>query len=137
MKRYMLCIYFFMCVVLSHAQTISVNQIKNVMWEEIEPSDPYCKGMIYFSNTDFFQSTLYLDGIVNGKVNTNNHKYYLSPTKPRKFDKSLVGKNTKGKYLVVYVRNKELYVFEIESVTKDKLKIKYNSGEVFTYRKSK
>lgn len=133
----MLFIYLIMCVVLLHAQIFSVNQIKNIMWEEIDPTDPYCKGMIYFSGTDFFQSTLYLDGIVKGKVNTNKHKYYLSPTKPVKFNKSLVGKNTKGKYLVVYVRNKELYVFEIKSLTKDKLKIKYNSDEVFTYRKSK
>lgn len=80
---------------------------------------------------------MYFGGKVNGKINTNKSRYYLSKTKPKSFNKSLVGKNTKGKYLVICVRDKDLYVFEIKSITKNELKIKYANDVVFTYRKTK
>lgn len=137
MKRIIFYIYFIMCVASSSAQEYSLSQLKNTMWEEYSPLSSYSRGMIYFSDTNFIQSTMYFGGRVNGKINTYKSLYYLSKTKHKTFNKSLVGKNTKGKYLVVCVRNKDLYVFEIKSITKNELKIEYANNVVFTYKKIK
>jgi hypothetical protein len=62
----------------------------------------------------------------------------LSDTKTLTFDNSQVGKNTKGKYLVVWVEQyQQTYCFNIISMSDDFFKISICEGEMAVYKKKK
>lgn len=136
MKKLILILCITFCFSCTNAQ-FSVSQLKGCVWDEVAPVISYRKSYISFTDTDCITSSYYVSGIVKGNVITNKNKYYLSSLRPKVFNKSLVGKNTKGKYIVTYLKGKYLRVAEIKSITKDELKIKYNNNEVFTYKKIK
>jgi hypothetical protein len=117
MKKIILIIAVLLCSITSiNAQTFTISQLKNVTW--ISHDIDYEEMGLKFSDTEYYDIVTYYD---DNKTYCDKYPYYLSATKPTKFDSSLVGKNTKGKYVVVNLKKIGLWVFELKEVTKKKI----------------
>lgn len=78
--------------------TVTLSKLKNTSWNierngKIDTEDTYS-----FCN----EKMLWYSSIGNSKDLKFTYKYYLTSTLPTKYDSSLVGKNTKGCYIVRY-----------------------------------
>lgn len=135
MKRVFIIFAIIFCATALFAQDVTISQLKNKSWIEMYPNISYRKSQICFSDKEFIETSTYLVGNTNGKTIINRNKYYLSSYKPKYFNDSLVGKDTKGKYLIVKLQDKYLYVFEIISITENELTIKFNNDICFKYKK--
>lgn len=127
--------FMLMAAIASNAQSFAVSQLKNAKWERVYPQLIGEEEVINFTNTQYIIKLMYptLD-----KTITQTYPYYLSETKTLTFDNSQVGKNTKGKYLVVWVEQyQQTYCFNIISVSKDFFKISFCEGEMAVYKKKK
>ncbi len=127
--------FMLMTAIASNAQTFAVSQLKNAKWERVYPQLIGEDEVINFTNTQFITKLMYpaLD-----KTITQTYPYYLSETKTLTFDNSQVGKNTKGKYLVVWVEQyQQTYCFNIISMSDDFFKISICEGEMAVYKKKK
>ena len=124
-----------MTAIASNAQTFAVSQLKNAKWERVYPQLIGEDEVINFTNTQFITKLMYP---AQDKTITQTYPYYLSDTKTLTFDNSQVGKNTKGKYLVVWVEQyQQTYCFNIISMSEDFFKISICEGEMAVYKKKK
>jgi len=135
MKRFFCAIAMAISVIYVFSQTFTTSQLKNIHWGLYSPTRSGVQKEIRFTDTQYIINKVYPEFDSNI---TQTYPYYLSETKPYVFDFSQVGKNTSGKYLVVYVEQYQLmYVFDIISVSHDFLKISYCEGEMTTYKRKK
>lgn len=136
MKRIIFSILSILVVALTcNSQTFTVSQLKNINWERFSPQVTGEGETIKFTNTQYI---IYLTYPRLNKSITQTYPYYLSDTKTLTFDNSQVGKNTRGKYLVVWVEQyQQTYCFDIISVSSDFLKLSFCEGEMTTYKKKK
>lgn len=133
MKRFISTIAIAISVMSVLSQTITVSQLKNVNWNRISPVIKNINDMVKFTTTEFIMNEQFTR---LGKTITQSYPYYLSETKTLTFDNAQVGKETKGRYLVVYVEQyRQTYCFDIISVSDDTLKISYCEGETTVYKK--
>lgn len=133
MKRFISTIAIAISVMSVLSQTITVSQLKNVNWNRISPVIKNINDMVKFTTTEFIMNEQFTR---LGKTITQSYPYYLSETKTLTFDNTQVGKETKGRYLVVYVEQyRQTYCFDIISVSDDTLKISYCEGETTVYKK--
>ena len=115
------------------SQTFTTSQLRNVNWEEIYPEFKNVKIEIKFTSNQYIINERFTR---LGKSITQTYPYYLSETKTLTFDNSQVGKNTRGKYLVVWVEQyQQTYCFDIISVSSDFLKLSFCEGEMTTYKR--
>ena len=127
--------FMLMTAIASNAQTFTVSQLKNINWERVYPQLIGEDETIKFTNTQYI---IYLTYPRLNKSITQTYPYYLSETKTLTFDNSQVGKNTKGKYLVVWVEQyQQTYCFNIISVSSDFLKLSFCEGEMTTYKRKR
>ena len=124
-KKILLFFLFMISVINSYSQTFDLSILTSGKWNETSPVDPDCITTFHFDN-----SYCYMDIYIteSKKINSWTCKYYLSDTKPSTFDKSKVGKNKNGKYLVMLseVKWKEKIIesmscYKITNVAQDKL----------------
>jgi len=136
MKRIIFSILSILVVALTcNSQTFTVSQLKNINWERFSPQVTGEGETIKFTNTQYI---IYLTYPRLNKSITQTYPYYLSDTKTLTFDNSQVGKNTRGKYLVVWVEQyQQTYCFDIISVSSDFLKLSFCEGEMTTYKRKK
>jgi len=136
MKRIIFSILSILVVALTcNSQTFTVSQLKNINWERVYPQLIGEDETIKFTNTQYI---IYLTYPRLNKSITQTYPYYLSDTKTLTFDNSQVGKNTKGKYLVVWVEQyQQTYCFDIISVSSDFLKLSFCEGEMTTYKRKR
>jgi len=136
MKRIIFSILSILVVALTcNSQTFTVSQLKNINWERVYPQLIGEDETIKFTNTQYI---IYLTYPRLNKSITQTYPYYLSDTKTLTFDNSQVGKNTKGKYLVVWVEQyQQTYCFNIISMSDDFFKISICEGEMAVYKKKK
>jgi hypothetical protein len=136
MKRIIFSILSILVVALTcNSQTFTVSQLKNINWERVYPQLIGEDETIKFTNTQYI---IYLTYPRLNKSITQTYPYYLSDTKTLTFDNSQVGKNTKGKYLVVWVEQyQQTYCFNIISMSDDFFKISICEGEMAIYKKKK
>lgn len=134
MKRIIFSILSILVVALTcNSQTFTVSQLKNINWERFSPQVTGEGETIKFTNTQYI---IYLTYPRLNKSITQTYPYYLSDTKTLTFDNSQVGKNTKGKYIVVWVEQyQQTYCFDIISVSSDFLKLSFCEGEMTTYKR--
>ena len=102
MKKILLFFLFMISVTNSYSQTFDLSILTSGKWSVTSPvfdhtteynfDNSYCYVDLYF--TESKKSYLW------------TRKYYLSDTKPSTFDKSKVGKNKNGKYLIMLIENK-------------------------------
>lgn len=84
---------------------VSLSQLKGTKWKELSPADDDEESTWEFTDSRIRQKSY---------CKKDNYQFdftspfYISNTKPTKFDKTLVGKNSKGDYLVTCIgRNLE------------------------------
>ena len=135
MKRLFCTIVIAISVISVFSQAFTTSQLKNIRWELYSPTKTGVQKDIRFTETQYIIHKVYPE--FDSDI-TQTYPYYLSETKPYIFDFSQVGKNSSGKYLVVYVEQyQSMYVFNIISVSHDYLKISYCEGEMTIYKRQK
>ena len=131
MKQNILIIAIILCYITSiKAQTFSISQLKNVNWTAEEKEGNI--NTIKFSCTEYYHTMTFF---FSKQTRTVKYPYYLSASKPAKFDSSLVGKNTKGKYVVINAKKDILCVFELKEVTKNKIVALFGDEVIYTFYK--
>jgi hypothetical protein len=102
MKKILL-LLFMISVINGFSQTFDRSILTSGKWNVTSPVDPGYTTKYHFDN-----SYCYLDVYFTRlkRLRSWTRKYYLSDIKPSTFDKSKVGKNKNGKYLVILSENK-------------------------------
>jgi hypothetical protein len=85
-------------VINSYSQTFDRSILTSSKWNETSPVDPDCTTKYRFDNSYCYEDVYFTE---SKKFHSWTHKYYLSNTKPSTFDKSKVGKNKNGRYLIM------------------------------------
>lgn len=118
MKNVTIILFFMLSILPSNAQkTISLSQLKGTEWKQIFDSD---RG---YSRTVRISSELAVWSVIesNTKKDVLTEEYYLTNEEPLLlsgkdeflFDHSQVGKNTEGKYIMIYDRSAETVKYYI------------------------
>lgn len=102
----------------ANAQTFSVKDLIGTKWEHIKDYNPNSKIVIEFTNTEMIETVSFID---NSQRYRWPRPYYLSPTVPTSFNKSLVGKTTTGTYLVLLYAFDRMDYKTIKKITSDSL----------------
>ena len=90
-------------VINSYSQTFDLSILTSSKWNVTSPVDPDCTTKYYFDNSYCYVDVYFTEF---KRFYSKTRKYYLSDTKPSSFDKSKVGKNKNGKYLIMLIENK-------------------------------
>jgi hypothetical protein len=127
MKKILLFFLFMISVMNGYSQTFNLSILTSGTWNETSPVDPDCTTKYRFDN-----SYCYLDVYFtrSKRLYSKTRKYYLSDIKPSTFDKSKVGKNKNGKYLIMLIENKlegknieTMVGYQITDVAQNKLTV--------------
>src|SRR5574344_2622627 len=127
MKKILLLLLFMISVINGFSQTFDRSILTSCTWNETSPVDPDCTTKYRFDN-----SYCYLDVYFTRlkRLRSWTRKYYLSDTKPSTFDKSKVGRNKNGKYLIMLIENKlegknieTMVGYQITDVAQNKLTV--------------
>lgn len=113
------------------AQVVSTTDLCNTEWVLRSPNCDGCKKFIAFTLSHKTDKVFFVE---KQKTYNNKFDYYISPTIPKVFDKALVGKESKGKYIIQEVFC-EVFWFEIQKLTKDELILHSKLGGTFCYSK--
>ena len=112
-------------VINSYSQTFDLSILTSSKWNETSPVDPDCTTKFRFDNSYCYEDEFFIS---SPKSYSTTRKYYLSDTKPASFDKSKVGKNKNGKYLIMLNETKWkgniieiMLCFKIINVAQNKL----------------
>lgn len=116
-----------------HAQKVSTSELNGTKWKLISPVDDYSeRGMAFTMNTR----------ITTEKYKRFNKefkfslKFYLSPSIPKTFDSSQIGKNRKGSYIIQYIDD-SVFWFKIVEVSNTKITLLSKFGLTTVYQKIK
>ena len=90
-------------VINSYSQTFDLSILTSSKWNKTSPVDPDCTIKFRFDNSYCYVDLYFTE---SKRLYSNTRKYYLSDTKPSTFDKSKVGKNKNGEYLIMLTENK-------------------------------
>ena len=118
------------------AQEISMSDLVGKTWKAVSGYDG--SETIDWSITFFMESSEHkFIGKSDSKISRFTYKTYLCPSKTEKYDSALLGKNTKGKYLVFerqYTDKGKVYedffCSEILSLTSNRLTIRANNSTI-------
>lgn len=104
------------------AQTFNIDQLIGGKWMEycVVDNDTLSKDKSIEFSAKYMKFT---DSFDEEAPQSTSHYYYLSPTIPKTFDFTKVGKKTSGKYIVIYEEFNALYYLEIKVLTKDYLRL--------------
>ncbi len=123
MRTFLITLCTFFGSLTCSAQSFNVKHLVGTKWEDIQGEDEYASETLEFSTTNI---TLTIRYKPVGSAVTLNNRYYLSDTIPSVFEDLKVGKNTSGKYLVYYVKKRNmLYYYTITKLT-DKILIMHH-----------
>ena len=103
MKKILLLFLFMISVINSYSQTFDLSILTSSKWNKTSPVDPDCTIKFRFDNSYCYVDLYFTE---SKRLYSNTRKYYLSDTKPSTFDKSKVGKNKNGEYLIMLIENK-------------------------------
>jgi len=103
MKKILLLFLFMISVINSYSQTFDLSILTSSKWNKTSPVDPDCTIKFRFDNSYCYVDLYFTE---SKRLYSNTRKYYLSDTKPSTFDKSKVGKNKNGEYLIMLTENK-------------------------------
>ena len=103
MKKILLLFLFMISVINSYSQTFDLSILTSGKWNVTSPVDPDCTTKYHFDNSYCYVDVYFTEF---KRFYSKTRKYYLSDTKPSSFDKSKVGKNKNGKYLIMLSETK-------------------------------
>lgn len=113
------------------AQVVSTTDLCNTEWVLRSPNCDGCKKFIAFTLSHKTDKVFFVE---KQKTYNNKFDYYISPTIPKVFDKALVGKESKGKYIIQEVFG-EVFWFQILQFSSSELKVKTKFGQTFVFEK--
>lgn len=108
-------------------QRVSVSQLKDIVWIR---TSPYIKGIatkMKFTDTEL-QVMETLD--YSGKTYVFNYPYYMSDVRTYDFDSTMVGKNTKGSFVLRLSKGK-VHIVRILGISKDTLVVEFEVRKDF------
>ena len=112
-------------VINSCSQTFDLSILTSGIWNETSPVSTNNTTEYHFDNSYCYEDVCF---IRSKKHYSTTRKYYLSDAKPSTFDKSRVGKNKNGKYLIMLnetnLEGKIIEImlcYKITNVTQNKL----------------
>ena len=127
MKKILLLFLFMISVINSYSQTFDLSILTSGKWNKTSPVDPDCTTKYRFNNSYCYLDVYFTE---SKRLYSKTRKYYLSDTKPSTFDKSKVGKNKNGKYLIMLNETNlegkniaTMLCYEIINVTQNKLTV--------------
>ena len=113
------------------AQVVSTTDLCNTEWVLRSPNCDGCKKFIAFTLSHKTDKVFFVE---KQKTYNNKFDYYISPTIPKVFDKALVGKESKGTYIIQELDG-EFFWFQILQFSSSELKVKTKFGQTFVFEK--
>ena len=116
-----------------HAQKVVTSELNGTRWRLVSPVCDYCEREMSF--------------IMDTRITTEKYKrlnkafklplkYYISPSIPKTFDSSQIGKNRKGNYIIQYVDD-SVFWFKIVEISSTKITLLSKFGITTVYQKVK
>jgi len=125
----------------SNAQTFSVKDLIGTKWKHIKDYKSNTKAVIEFTDTEMIETITFIN---KGEAIRCPRPYYLSPTVPTSFNRSLVGKTTMGIYLVMLYKFDRMDYKTIKKITPDSLVLYHRKtnaigghAQTFVYKRIK
>ena len=126
-KKILLLFLFMISVINSYSQTFDLSILTCGRWSVTSPVNTTHTTKYHFDNSYCYVDVYFTE---SKRLYSNTRKYYLSDTKPSTFDKSKVGKNKNGKYLIMLNETNlegkniaTMLCYEIINVTQNKLTV--------------
>ena len=121
--------FIFMCLLMcipAVGQSFSVSQLKDVVWLRTSPNTGEVFKMKF---TDMeLQITETFDH--NGETWVFKYPYYMSDVRTDDFDSTMVGKETKGKFILIQIQG-NVHTIKILGVSKDFLTVVFELRKGF------
>ncbi len=121
--------FIFMCLLMcipAVGQSFSVSQLKDVVWLRTSPKTDYVF-KIKFTDTEL-QTTEINEH--TGKTWIFKYPYYMSDVRTDDFDSTMVGKETKGKFILIQIQG-NVHTIKILGVSKDFLTVVFELRKGF------
>ncbi len=121
--------FIFMCLLTcipAIGQGFSVSQLKDVVWLRTSPKTDYVF-KIKFTDTEL-QTTEINEH--TGKTWIFKYPYYMSDVRTDDFDSTMVGKETKGKFILIQIQG-NVHTIKILGVSKDFLTVVFELRKGF------
>lgn len=133
MKSSLLITLVFLLSMACHAQKVTTSELNGTKWKLVSPVDGYSeRGMSFTMDA---RTTMVKFLRLNKKFKFPL-KYYLSPSIPKTFDSSQIGKNRKGCYIIQFVDD-AVFWFKIVEVSSTKITLLSKFGITTIYQKVK
>lgn len=108
-------------------QRVSVSQLKDIVWLR---TSPYIKGTA--TKMKFTDTELQMTEISDYSEETYifNYPYYMSDVRTYDFDSTMVGKNTKGSFILMLVKG-DVHTVRMLGISKDTLVVEFEVRKDF------
>lgn len=133
MKKYIIIFIMFITANLCLAQTISTSSLNGTRWKLNSPTSDYCERYMSFSNSYRTTETKF---IKENKRYIFPGAYYVSASIPKVFDKSQVGKNRSGTYVIQNIDDK-VFWFKIVKFNESEIPLLSMYGQLTIYKREK
>ena len=132
-KHFLFLVIAFLLSMACHAQKVVTSELNGTRWKLVSPVYDYCeRGMSFTMDT----RTTTVKFKRNNKEFKFPLKYYLSPSIPKTFDSSQIGKNRKGNYIIQYVDDC-VFWFKVVEISSTKMTLLSKYGQTIIYQKIK
>ena len=132
-KHFLFLVIAFLLGMACHAQKVATSELNGTRWKLVSPVCDYCERGMSFT--------------MDARITTEKYKrlnkafklplkYYISPSIPKTFDSSQIGKNRKGNYIIQYVDD-SVFWFKIVEFSSTKITLLSKFGITTVYQKVK
>lgn len=130
-KHFLFFVIVFLLSMACHAQKVTTSELNGTKWKLASPVDGYTeRGMSFTMDA---RTTMVKFLRLNKKFKFPL-KFYLSPSIPKTFDSSQIGKNRKGNYIIQYVDDC-VFWFKIVEFSSTKITLLSKFGITTVYQK--
>lgn len=132
MKKLIALLLMFVMANLCSAQTASTSKLNGTRWKLVSPTIDYCERYMAFTKSYRTTETKFTK---EKKKYQFPLPYYISPSIPKNFDKTQVGKNRSGIYIIQYIDNK-VFWFKILKFNDSEITLLSIKGQTTTYKRA-
>lgn len=117
---------------LCFGQTTSTSKLNRTRWKLVSPTINFCERYMSFTKTHRTTETKF---IKEKKKYQFPLTYYISSSIPKTFDKTQVGKNRSGRYIIQNIDNK-VFWFKIINFCNEEMTLLSMKGQTTTYKRA-
>lgn len=117
---------------LCFVQTTSTSKLNGTRWKLVSPTINFCERYMSFTKTHRTTETKF---IKEKKKYQFPLTYYISSSIPKTFDKTQVGKNRSGRYIIQNIDNK-VFWFKIINFCNEEMTLLSMKGQTTTYKRA-